>query len=66
MEQAEYLKPTELAKLLKIHRKTVYKLLKKGELPAFHFGRSWRFSRAEIDKYIAKRSVNNANQTATR
>lgn len=38
----EVLKPTEVAEFLCIHKNTVYKLIKRGDLPAFRVGKSWR------------------------
>ncbi|MFQ5684187.1 MAG: helix-turn-helix domain-containing protein [Candidatus Binatia bacterium] len=40
--------PTEVAALLKIHVKTVYKLAEKGIIPGSRIGRSWRFGRSDI------------------
>ena len=37
----------EVAKLLRVHPKHVYRLLKKG-LPARRVGSEWRFSRQEV------------------
>jgi excisionase family DNA binding protein len=42
----------ELAKYLRIHPTTVYKLAKRGELPAFKVGGDWRFNRASIEQWL--------------
>ena len=44
----EVITPTEVAALLQIHVKTVYRLARQGVLPGRHIGRRWRFSRSEI------------------
>lgn len=44
----EILKPTEVAEFLCIHKNTVYKLIKRGNLPAFRVGKSWRISRRDL------------------
>jgi excisionase family DNA binding protein len=44
----EIITPAEVAALLKIHVKTVYKLVEKGVLPGNRIGRSWRFSKGDI------------------
>ena len=44
----EILKPTEVAEFLCIHKNTVYKLIKRGDLPAFRVGKSWRISRRDL------------------
>ena len=38
----------QVAKLLQVHQKTVYKLVKEGKLPGHQIGGSWRFSRNRI------------------
>jgi excisionase family DNA binding protein len=47
--------PKEVAKLLKLHLKTIYKLAAAGEIPARRVGRSWRFSRSEVIGSFGKR-----------
>lgn len=44
----EIMTPSEVAALLKIHVKTVYKLVEKGALPGNRIGRSWRFNKSDI------------------
>lgn len=44
----EVITPTEVAGLLQIHVKTVYRLARRGVLPGRQIGRRWRFSRTEI------------------
>jgi excisionase family DNA binding protein len=39
----------ELSQYLHIHRSTVYRLLKRGEIPAFRIGSDWRFNIETID-----------------
>jgi len=45
----------EVAKHLKVHPSTVYKMAKRGELPGFKIGSDWRFDRAQIDEWIRSR-----------
>jgi excisionase family DNA binding protein len=42
---------TELAEYLRIHRTTIYRLLKAGKLPAFRVGSDWRFNVEAIDDW---------------
>ena len=42
----------ELAQYLRITRRTVYKLLKAGELPATKIGHQWRFDEEVIDRWL--------------
>ena len=50
----------EVADLLKINDKTVYKLVADAKIPGFKVGGSWRFDRAVIAKWIAKGGVADA------
>ena len=47
-ELPEILKPDEVAEFLCIHKNTVYKMIKRGELPALRVGRSWRVLRSGL------------------
>jgi excisionase family DNA binding protein len=42
----------ELADYLRVHPSTVYKLLRRRDLPAFKVGSDWRFRRAEIERWM--------------
>ncbi len=42
----------EVAELLKINEKTIYKLAADAKIPGFKVGGSWRFDRAVIAKWI--------------
>jgi excisionase family DNA binding protein len=42
----------ELAAYLKIDLDTLYKLLRKGQIPFFKVGGDYRFNRDEIDKWM--------------
>jgi excisionase family DNA binding protein len=46
----------EVAILLKINEKTVYKLVADSEIPAFKVGGSWRFERGEIVRWMQRKS----------
>lgn len=47
----------EVADLLKINEKTVYKLAADGKIPGFKVGGSWRFDRATITRWIEGSAV---------
>ena len=53
----EIMTPSEVAALLKIHLKTVYKLAEKGVIPGNRIGRSWRFSRSDVLELVSTKSV---------
>jgi excisionase family DNA binding protein len=49
--QAKVITIGELAEYLRVHRSTLYRLLKKGEVPGFKIGSDWRFNIEEIDRW---------------
>jgi len=57
----EIMTPSEVAALLKIHLKTVYKLAEKGTIPGNRIGRSWRFSRSDVLELVSSREMNGAD-----
>lgn len=46
----------ELSAYLRVHPSTVYKLLRRGELPGFRIGTDWRFNAEAIDKWCLERN----------
>jgi excisionase family DNA binding protein len=50
----EVMTPDEVATLLQIHVKTVYRLARQGVLPGRQIGRRWRFSRVEILALVSR------------
>jgi len=46
----------ELAAYLRVNRSTVYRLLKKGELPGFRIGSEWRFRIDEVNRWFKERN----------
>jgi len=57
----EIMTPSEVANLLKIHLKTVYKLAEKGVIPGNRIGRSWRFSRTDVLELVSSKPMNLAD-----
>src|SRR2546428_12694248 len=53
----EIMTPSEVAALLKIHLKTVYKLAERGVIPGNRIGRSWRFSRSDVLELVSTKSM---------
>ncbi|MGA9724134.1 MAG: helix-turn-helix domain-containing protein [Candidatus Binatus sp.] len=47
----------ELSEYLRVHPSTVYKLLRRGELPAFRIGTDWRFNAEVIDRWCLERNT---------
>ena len=51
----EVLNVDEACKYLKIAKVTLYKYIRRGEIPAFKMGRVWRFHRESLDNWIKNR-----------
>jgi len=47
----------EVAKFLHVHPSTVYRLLKRQNIPAFRVGSDWRFSQESIERWIKERET---------
>jgi excisionase family DNA binding protein len=48
---AKVMTVNELSDYLRVHRSTIYRLLKKGQIPGFKIGSDWRFNVEAIDKW---------------
>ena len=44
----EILTASQVAQLLQVHPRTIYKLVKQGSIPGRKFGGGWRFNKNEI------------------
>ena len=62
MQTEEILTANQVAELLQIHPRTVYKLVKQGSLPGRKFGGGWRFSKAEILAMVHPRAEGRPQQ----
>ena len=57
--------PEEIAKILKISRFTVYEMIKRGDLAAYHIGRKVRVEAPDLEVYIQRSKKNTlSKQTA--
>ena len=53
----ETLTPIEAGLYLNVHVRTIYRLAKKGLIPARKFGGRWRFKKATLDEWLSEDSV---------
>lgn len=44
----------DVAKLLQVDEKTIYRLVKRKDLPGFKVAGTWRFKQEDIDEWIEK------------
>ena len=49
-----FLTTEEVLGCLTVNPRTIYRLIKTGELPAVRIGRQWRFRRTDLDDWIAR------------
>jgi len=48
----------EVLAYLNVTPRTIYRLIRTGELPAIRIGRQWRFRRADLDQWVERQSAN--------
>ncbi|MBA7484518.1 Regulator of RpoS [subsurface metagenome] len=53
---AELMTLEEVSQYLRVTRKTVYRLLRRGSIPAARVGHQWRFNKASIDEWLQEKS----------
>ncbi|MGE5443629.1 MAG: helix-turn-helix domain-containing protein [Ignavibacteriales bacterium] len=51
----------ELADYFQIDEHSVYRMARKGAIPAFKIGSQWRFKKSEIDKWIQSKHFETKN-----
>ena len=59
----EILTASEAAALLKVHKRTVYRLAEDGIIPGSRIGHRWRFSRHNILALVSKGESGSPDQT---
>lgn len=47
----------EVSDYLRVHPSTIYRLLKRGEIPAFRINGDWRFHLTAIEKWRSQMEV---------
>ena len=55
MRTKEIMTPHEAAEYLSVHVRTIYRLVKIGEIPGRKVGGSWRFRKDALDEYLSCR-----------
>jgi len=53
----ETMSPHEAAEYLNFNVRTIYRLAKDGKLPGHKVGRSWRFKKDVLDKWLSVRET---------
>jgi excisionase family DNA binding protein len=55
--KSAFLTTEEVLDCLKVNPRTIYRLIKTGELPANRIGRQWRFRRADLEEWIDRQQT---------
>jgi len=50
--ESRLLRPTEVARWLKVTPQTVVRMARRGDLPARRIASQWRFLKVEIDEWL--------------
>ena len=53
-ELLSFLTTDEVLGYLKVTPRTIYRLIRTGELPAVRIGRQWRFRRGDLDDWLER------------
>jgi len=57
LENSAIMTIDDVASYLKLSKITIYKLVKRGDIPAFRVGNSWRFQRDKIELLVTSPDV---------
>jgi excisionase family DNA binding protein len=60
-EMEAFLTTEEVLSYLKITPRTIYRLIRSGELPAVRIGRQWRFRRGDLDRWLERQRAFSAS-----
>jgi len=52
VDMAQLMDVEELAEYVRLTKRTIYRLIKKGTIPAVQVGHKWRFNKEAIDKWL--------------
>ena len=60
--QSKFLTIDEVAKYLRLNKMKLYRLAQHGDIPAYKFGREWRFRMDRIEQWVEKQEVSKKNR----
>jgi len=66
MRMKEVMTPHEAAEYLSVHVRTIYRLVKNGEIPGRKIGGSWRFKKDALDQWLSIRETPSSNGNGKR
>jgi len=56
IEKRKVLTIPEVSEYLRVSRQTIYRMLRRGDIPAFRIGGDWRFNIEDLERWIEKES----------
>lgn len=56
--EKRYLTIEEVAEIMRVNARTVYRLAEKGKIPAIKFGKSWRINFDELEEFLKQETKN--------
>lgn len=56
-ELPRFVKTEEVLNCLKVTPRTLYRLIRTGQLPAVRVGRQWRFRQVDLENWLAAREA---------
>jgi len=51
----QYLTVKQMAEILQVSQRTIYRLIDSGKLPAYKLDRDWRIAKEDINQFLEKR-----------
>jgi excisionase family DNA binding protein len=52
-----FLTAEDVLSYLRVNARTVYRLIRDGELPAVRVGRQWRFKQRDLDRWVEAQGI---------
>jgi len=51
----QYLTVKQVISILQVSRRTMYRMIDSGKLPAYKLDRDWRIAKEDMDQFLAER-----------
>ena len=51
----QYLTVKQMAEILQVSQRTIYRMIDSGKLPAYKLDRDWRIAKEDINQFLEKR-----------
>ena len=55
MIKMQYLTVKQMAEILQVSQRTIYRMIDSGKLPAYKLDRDWRIAKEDMDQFLAER-----------